>query len=132
MKNNGKETTDIVALSGIAKNRPCLAAIISILMFSMAGIPPFAGFFSKFYVLKLAVSSEHLLLAIIAVISSAIAAFYYLRVIKVMYFDEASNKTIDHKSQFQNWFIYKIAAVFNLVLFIFFDLFLSFVNLLCS
>jgi len=132
MKSNGKETTDIAALSGLAKNRPCLAAIILILMFSMAGIPPFAGFFSKFYVLKLVVSSDHLLLAFIAIISSAIAAFYYLRVIKVVYFDEPSNKTIDQKPQFQNWFIYKLAAIFNLLLFIVFDLFLSLVGHLCS
>lgn len=130
MKNNGKETTELAALSGLAKHRPCLAATVSIFMLSMAGIPPFAGFFSKFYILKLALNNDYFYLALIGVISSVIAAYYYLRVIKVMYFEEVGSKTIDSKSQFPNWFVYKLAAAFNLLLFIFFDLFLSCINLL--
>ena len=82
------KTFDISALSGLAKTNPMMAFSLAILMFSTAGIPPLAGFFSKFYILKSAILSGLLPFAIIAVIFSAISAFYYLRIVKIMYFDE--------------------------------------------
>lgn len=82
------KTLTIPMLSGLAKTRPALAFSLAVLMFSSAGIPPFAGFFSKFYVLNAAISRGLLFYAIIAIIFSVISAFYYLRIVKVMYFDE--------------------------------------------
>ena len=65
-----------------------VAAAMAIFMFSMAGIPPLAGFFGKFYIFLAAIEAHLYALAIIGVLSSVVAAFYYLRIIKVMYFDE--------------------------------------------
>lgn len=82
------KTFDISSLAGLAKTHPIMAFSLAILMFSTAGIPPLAGFFSKFYILKSAITFSLLPYAIIAVIFSAISAFYYLRIVKIMYFDE--------------------------------------------
>lgn len=77
-------------LAGLSKDRPVIALFMAIFMFSMAGIPPLAGFFSKFYVFKSVIDAGFIVLAIVGVLSSVVAAFYYLRVIKVMYFDEGT------------------------------------------
>jgi len=82
------KTFDISSLAGLAKTHPVMAFSLAVLMFSTAGIPPLAGFFSKFYILKSAITFSLLPYAIIAVIFSAISAFYYLRIVKIMYFDE--------------------------------------------
>lgn len=79
---------DISTLSGLAKTNPFIAMAMAIMMFSMAGIPPFAGFFGKFFVLFAAVEEGLLLLALIGVLASVISAFYYLRIVKILYFDE--------------------------------------------
>ncbi|MFP3920655.1 MAG: NADH-quinone oxidoreductase subunit NuoN [Dichotomicrobium sp.] len=78
-------------LSGLSRNQPMLAFLLAMLMFSMAGIPPLAGFFAKFYVFAAAVNAGLSWLAVIGVVASVIAAFYYLRVVKVMYFDEPAD-----------------------------------------
>ena len=78
---------DISSFSGLAKTNPIMAMFVTVLMFSTAGIPPLAGFFSKFYVISAAVKSGYIITSIIAVLFSVISAFYYLRVVKVMYFD---------------------------------------------
>jgi NADH-quinone oxidoreductase subunit N len=132
MRSNNKNTTEIVALSGLGRQKPWFAAIVGILMFSMAGIPPFAGFFSKFYILKLSIENNHVYLACVAVLSSVIAAFYYLRIVKVMYFDEVNSHTIDGHAPFQQSFVYNMAAIFNLMLFVFFDVLLSYVSSITS
>lgn len=76
-------------LAGLAKAHPILAGCLTVLLFSMAGIPPLAGFISKLYVFLAAVDQGLVILAVIGVLSSAVAAFYYIRIIKVMWFDEA-------------------------------------------
>jgi NADH-quinone oxidoreductase subunit N len=76
-------------LAGISRTNPVMAVILAILMFSLAGIPPLAGFFAKFYVFSAAIEAELHVLAVIGVLASVVAAFYYLRVVKVMFFDEA-------------------------------------------
>ena len=70
--------------------RRAVALALAIFMFSMAGIPPLAGFFGKFYVFMAAVHAGLYTLAVLGVLSSVIAAFYYLRIVKIMYFDEAA------------------------------------------
>ena len=78
-------------LKGLSRSNPLISVSIAIIMLSMAGIPPFMGFFGKLYVFIAAVESQLYLLAILGVLASVISAFYYLRIIKGMYFDEASN-----------------------------------------
>ena len=75
-------------LSGLSKTNPLMALSLAIFMFSMAGIPPLGGFFGKFYLFMAAVHAELYALALIGVLASVVGAFYYLRIIKVMYFDE--------------------------------------------
>ncbi|WP_431858835.1 NADH-quinone oxidoreductase subunit NuoN [Azospirillum sp.] len=88
MKQKGRMVEEIKDLSGLARTNPMLAAAMAIFMFSMAGIPPMAGFFSKLYVFLAAVQAGLYVTAIIGVLTSVVGAYYYLRIIKVMYFDE--------------------------------------------
>ena len=88
MKKDGKPLENIKDLAGLSQNNPALAIAISICIFSMAGIPPMAGFFGKFYVVKAAIEANLTWLAVAGVISSVIACYYYLKIIKTMYFDE--------------------------------------------
>ena len=87
----GHEAEQVDDLKGLAKRSPWYAAVMAIFMFSLAGIPPTVGFYAKLAVLQAIVSTNvslYIWLAIVAVLLSLVAAFYYLRVIKVMYFDE--------------------------------------------
>jgi len=79
---------NISDLAGLSRHQPLVALALALLMFSMAGIPPLAGFFGKLYIFLAAVDSGLIVLAIIGVLASVIGAFYYLRIIKVMYFDD--------------------------------------------
>ncbi|HHY49299.1 MAG TPA: NADH-quinone oxidoreductase subunit N, partial [Alphaproteobacteria bacterium] len=75
-------------LAGLAQRRPYIAATFAILMFSFVGLPPLAGFFAKWHVFLAAIEAQLFVLAVIGVLASAVSAFYYLRIVKVMYFDE--------------------------------------------
>lgn len=90
---NGFEADQIDDLKGLNKRSPWFAAIMMMLMFSMAGVPFFVGFFAKFSVLQAVVAAGYMKLAIAAVIFSLIGAYYYLRVVKVMYFDQPENSS---------------------------------------
>ena len=84
-------------LSVLSKNHPMLSLSLLIILFSLAGIPPLAGFFAKFYVFKAVIEQSMYFLAIVGLLSTVVAAFYYLRLIKIMYFDEQKEKyDIDH------------------------------------
>ena len=89
MRNKDGQVENIADLSGLASTNPVMAAILTVLMFSLAGIPPLAGFFAKWYVFLAAVQAGLYPLAIIGVLASVVGAYYYLRIIKVMWFDEA-------------------------------------------
>ena len=91
MKKDGKYCEDIQDLAGISKQNPLLAISFLIIMFSLAGIPPLAGFFAKFYVFMSVIESGMYTLAIIGLLTTVISAFYYLRIIKIIYFDEIKN-----------------------------------------
>ncbi|MEP1441492.1 MAG: NADH-quinone oxidoreductase subunit NuoN [Hyphomicrobiales bacterium] len=80
---------NIDALAGASKTHPWMAFVLAMIMFSLAGIPPLAGFFGKWFVFVAAIEADLYALAIIGVLSSVVGAFYYLRIIKIMYFDEA-------------------------------------------
>ena len=88
MRRNNVLVEDINDLSGLAKRQPIFSLFFAIMMFSLAGIPPLGGFFAKLYVFMAAVDSELYFIAIIGVLASVVGAFYYLRIIKIMYFDE--------------------------------------------
>ncbi len=88
MRQKGRMVEGIADLAGLSKTSPGMAFVMAVLMFSMAGIPPMAGFWGKFYVFMAAVKAGMWTLAILGVLASVVSAFYYLRIIKVMYFDE--------------------------------------------
>ena len=98
MKKDGKYCEDIKDLAGISKQNPLLAISFLIIMFSLAGIPPLAGFFAKFYVFMSVIESEMYTLAIIGLLSTVISAFYYLRIIKIIYFEEITSPFDDIKN----------------------------------
>jgi len=75
-------------LAGLSRSRPLMALALAAFMFSMAGIPPLAGFFGKLYVFFAAVEVGLYGLAVVGILTSVVAAFYYLRIVKIMYFDE--------------------------------------------
>jgi NADH-quinone oxidoreductase subunit N len=79
---------DISDLAGLSKTNPVMAFFFAMILFSLAGIPPLAGFFAKFYVFLAAIESGLYVLAVIGVLASVVGAYYYLRIIKIMYFDE--------------------------------------------
>ncbi|GLQ57737.1 NADH-quinone oxidoreductase subunit NuoN [Devosia nitrariae] len=79
---------NIDEMAGLSRERPFVAAVMAILMFSLIGLPPLAGFFAKWHVFLAAIEAQLFVLAVIGVLASAVSAFYYLRVVKVMYFDE--------------------------------------------
>jgi NADH-quinone oxidoreductase subunit N len=88
MRQKGRMVEGIDDLAGLSKTHPMMAFVMAVLMFSMAGVPPLAGFWGKFYVFLAAVESGLYTLAILGLLSSVVSAYYYLRIIKVMYFDE--------------------------------------------
>ena len=87
MRRRGRSLEQISDLSGLARTDPALALAMAVFMFSMAGIPPLSGFFGKLYVFLAAVQGGLWTLAIIGVLTSVVGAYYYLRIVKVMYFD---------------------------------------------
>ena len=88
MKINGKYTEEISDLSGLSKQKPLFAFSFLILLFSLAGIPPLGGFFAKFFIFMSVIESELYVLAVIGLLTTVISAFYYLKVIKIIYFDD--------------------------------------------
>ena len=79
---------DIGDLAGLSRTNPVMAFMLAMILFSLAGIPPLAGFFAKFYVFLAAIEAGLYVLAVIGVLASVVGAYYYLRIVKIMYFDE--------------------------------------------
>ncbi len=92
MRRKGQAVEEISDLAGLSRSHPAIAFIFAMLMFSLAGIPPFAGFFAKFYVFLAAIEANLYALSVIGVLSSVVGAFYYLRLVKIMYFDEPAGE----------------------------------------
>jgi len=95
LKVNEKYTENIEDLSGLSKDKPMLAFAFLILFFSLAGIPPLGGFFAKFFVFMAVIEGELYALAIIGLLTTVVSAFYYLKVIKIIYFDDVKVKFDD-------------------------------------
>ena len=97
LKRNDVYYETIDDLSGLSKNHPILSLSLLAILFSLAGIPPLAGFFAKFYIFKAVIEQSMYFLAIVGLLSTVIAAFYYLKIIKVIYFDkEKESYDTDH------------------------------------
>jgi NADH-quinone oxidoreductase subunit N len=92
MRRKGQHLEQVSDLAGLAHNNKGLAFVFAMLMFSLAGIPPLAGFFGKYFVFLAAVKSGLYALAIIGVVASVVGAYYYLRIVKIIYFDEPAEK----------------------------------------
>jgi NADH-quinone oxidoreductase subunit N len=88
MRRKGEQVETIADLAGLARTQPRLAFVFSALMFSLAGIPPLAGFFAKFYVFMAAIGAHLYIPAVLGVLASVVGAYYYLRIVKLIYFDE--------------------------------------------
>ena len=113
MRRDGKPVEEIADLAGLSRKNPLMAAGLAALFFSLAGIPPLAGFFAKLYVFQAAVDAGLLTLAVLGVVASVVGAFYYIRLVKVMYFDEPvadlDGASIEQKV------VFAVASVFVLV-----------------
>jgi NADH-quinone oxidoreductase subunit N len=92
MRRNGRMVEDIDQLSGLSSLSPLMAFLLAMLLFSLAGIPPLAGFFAKFYVFLAAIHAGLYALAVIGVLLSVVGAYYYLRIVKIMYFDAPAER----------------------------------------
>ncbi len=92
MRRDGRMVEDIDQLAGLSRTSPMMAFLLAMLLFSLAGIPPLAGFFAKFYVFLAAIHAGLYTLAVIGVLLSVVGAYYYLRIVKIMYFDAPAER----------------------------------------
>jgi NADH-quinone oxidoreductase subunit N len=92
MRRSGGMVEEIDELAGLAETNLGMATVLAVLLFSLAGVPPLAGFFAKFYVFVAAVKEGLWALAVFGVLASVVGAYYYVRIVKVMFFDEAKEK----------------------------------------
>jgi len=117
MKRNGQAVEQISDFAGLSRTNPLLAFFFAMFLFSLAGIPPLAGFFAKFYVFIAAIKAELFTLAVIGVLTSVVGAFYYLTIIKVMYFDEPLEKLDPMRMELRT--VLAVSGLFNILFFVF-------------
>src|SRR6266849_6623687 len=117
MKRNGHHVEDISDFAGLSRTNPLLAFVFAMLLFSLAGIPPLAGFFAKFYVFVAAIKAGLFTLAVIGVVTSVVGAYYYLSIIKVMYFDEPLVKLDPMRMELRT--VLAVAGLFNIFFFVY-------------
>ncbi len=117
MRRQGRMLEEISDLSGLSQTHPGLALALAIFMFSLAGLPPTAGFFAKLYIFLAAIDAKLIGLAIIGVVTSVVSAFYYFRVVKVMYFDEPVG-AFDRPFTFELQGVLVVTAIITLFFFL--------------
>jgi NADH-quinone oxidoreductase subunit N len=115
MKRNGLALEQISDFAGLSRTNPMLAFFFAMLLFSLAGIPPLAGFFAKWYVFVAAIKANLFTLAVIGVLTSVVGAYYYLSIVKVMYFDEPAGQFDPARVEFRT--VLAIAGIFNIFYF---------------
>jgi NADH-quinone oxidoreductase subunit N len=113
MKRKGQAVEQISDFAGLSRTNPVLAFLFAMLLFSLAGVPPLAGFFAKFYVFLAAIHSGLFVLSVIGVLTSVIGAFYYLSIVKVMYFDEPAGAVDPVRPELRT--VLAVAGVFNIL-----------------
>ena len=104
-------------LAGLARTQPTMAFFLAMLLFSMAGVPPLAGFFAKFYVFLAAIKAGLYLLAVLGVVTSVVGAYYYLAIVKLMYFDEPAGKF--EQMPYELRVVLAICGLFNIFFFLY-------------
>jgi NADH-quinone oxidoreductase subunit N len=112
MRRDGKLVESIADLAGLSRTQPTMAFLFAMLLFSLAGIPPLAGFFAKWYVFVAAIKAGLFTLAVVGVVTSVVGAYYYLSIIKVMYFDEPLAKLDPMRMELRT--VLAIAGLFNI------------------
>ena len=112
-----KSLENLTSFAGLAKSAPLVALAFACLLLSLAGIPPFAGFFAKFFVLAAAIKEGYNFLAFLAVISAVIACFYYLKIIKIMYFD-CETEIFNKRATFPVCAVLAVTSLFNFLFFL--------------
>jgi NADH-quinone oxidoreductase subunit N len=117
MKRAGQPMEQISDFSGLSRTNPLLAFFFAMLLFSLAGIPPLAGFFAKWYVFVAAIKAGLFTLAVIGVLSSVVGAFYYLTIIKVMYFDEPAGEIEPMRIELRT--VLAVAGILNIFFFVY-------------
>jgi NADH-quinone oxidoreductase subunit N len=117
MKRNGQAVEQISDFAGLSRTNPLLAFFFAMFLFSLAGVPPLAGFFAKWYVFVAAMKAGLFTLAVIGVLTSVVGAFYYLSIIKVMYFDEPLAKLDPMRVELRT--VLAVAGLFNILFFVY-------------
>lgn len=117
MRHNGRMVEEISDLSGLSRTKPAMAFFFAVLLFSLAGIPPLAGFFAKYYVFLAAIKANLFTLAVIGVVMSVVGAYYYLAIVKTIYFDEPTKSFEPMPGE--QIVILAVAGLFNLLFFVY-------------
>jgi NADH-quinone oxidoreductase subunit N len=115
IKRNGQQFENISDFAGLSRTNPLLAFFFAMLLFSLAGVPPLAGFFAKFYVFVAAIKAGLFTLSVVGVLTSVVGAYYYLVIVKVMYFDEPLPKLDPVRVELRT--VLGIAGLFNIFFF---------------
>jgi NADH-quinone oxidoreductase subunit N len=117
MRRDGRFVEQISDLAGLARTNPTMAFFLAMLLFSLAGIPPLAGFFAKFYVFLAAIKAGLFTLAVLGVLASVVGAYYYLAIIKIMYFDEPAKGFSPMPLELKA--VLAVTGLFNLLYFVY-------------
>ena len=108
---DGAQVEEIAHISGLSRTKPMIALCLAAIMFSLAGIPPLFGFWGKFVVFQAAVEADLVLLAALGIAASVIGAFYYLKIVKIMYFDEPA-EIVAGEGETSHWVLLALATLF--------------------
>lgn len=117
MKRDGRPLESISDFAGLSRTNPMLAFFFAMFLFSLAGVPPLAGFFGKFYVFVAAIKAGLFTLAVVGVLASVVGAYYYLRIVKLMYFDEPVGKLDPMRIELRT--VLAVAGIFNVLFFVY-------------
>ncbi|MDB5617078.1 NADH-quinone oxidoreductase subunit NuoN [Tardiphaga sp.] len=117
MKRNGQPLEKISDFAGLSRTNPLLAFFFAMFLFSLAGIPPLAGFFAKFYVFIAAIKAGLFVLAVVGVLASVVGAYYYLTIVKLMYFDEPKGSLDPMRVELRT--VLAVAGIFNVLFFVY-------------
>ena len=117
MRRDGEMVEEIADLAGLARTKPAMAFFLAMLLFSLAGIPPLAGFFAKFYVFLAAIKAGLFTLAVIGVVTSVVGAYYYLAIVKIKYFDDPA-KAFEPMPR-ELGAVLAVTGLFNLLFFVY-------------
>jgi NADH-quinone oxidoreductase subunit N len=126
LKTKGKWLKNLDDFSGLSKHHPKLALMTLPILFSLAGIPPMAGFFAKFYLVFSVLEENYIMFAMLAVLSSVISAYYYLKIAKIMYFDEP--KHVLDSIEAPPYWVLLLSSCFLLFFFVMPEFFLNLVS----